>query len=225
LNIGELTVALIAAVAASAAVAILGWLFRRRLNLGIRKVLLWTASAPTIRQDQVTDDRPFIQIIESVHPRSARLIEFSSSTARIILLALKGENSRISLLVKHPESVNEYQRERILTRLNELFSLEFADYPPGLDVRCYREFASLRGRMLDDSVINVGWFTPTSQLDHVGRLTEVVGRSNPLVTATLSTPEGSAPEDMFDRVWTELWNSPGTEDAREVAKRLSAELN
>ena len=216
---GELLAALVAAVVVSGILGLGGWIYRYRISNRMRRWGLRILGASVINSNQAADEAHFVDRIHTTKPRTAKLIETSAATIPTILHALKEERTNIQLLVKHPDSVGEFQRERIHTNLSNLLSQEFKTYEYGFEVRCYRAFSSVRGRMLDQKIVNVGWVIPTDRVTDDGRKIEIEGRTNPLVTAHIDQPEGQMLGDMFSRLWDTLWNASDTEGVALVLKR------
>jgi len=173
-----------------------------------------------ISRDQKSDNQAFRDLIDHTKPRRADLIEFTTDTIHEIVDDLVAKKYTIRLLVKHPEGLTKFQKVRLKSRLDDLDRRTLDKHPDmrsKVQIRCYRQPASLRGRKLDDKVINVGWYTPK-----VGEV-QVNGDGNPLVTASLDTPEGGHLGAMFDEAFKDLWEDRGTVDWQEVLNELRTE--
>ena len=173
-----------------------------------------------ISRDQKSDNQAFRDLIDHTKPRRADLIEFTTDTIHEIVDDLVAKKYTIRLLVKHPEGLTKFQKVRLKSRLDDLDRRTLDKHPDmrsKVQIRCYRQPASLRGRKLDDKVINVGWYTPK-----VGEV-QVNGDGNPLVTASFDTPEGRHLGAMFDEAFKDLWGDPGTVDWQEVLNQLRTE--
>ncbi len=101
--------------------------------------------------------------------------------------------------MKHPDTVGADRRGRILGNLRNLERFVLGKSKGDVQIRCYRPWASLRGRRLGSTLVNVGWYTP--DLDEAGQVTdvEVVGDTNPLVTGDLRTAEGKQLHELGPR--------------------------
>ena len=176
------------------------------------------AAKVRVSKDQEVDNELLRAEIERQPPSRADLLEFSTQSVRPVIRALARGANELRILVKHPDSVGPAQRTRIIDGLTQLERL-LRGYRGDVKIRCYRQWVSLRGRKLDDSLINIGWYTP--ELDEHGQATatEVVGDTNPLVTSALQTEEGQHLQRMFDEVFEGLWRSAEHDDAREVLGR------
>lgn len=139
-------------------------------------------------------------------PTTADLIEFSGDTVQQLIVELTGAGTRVRLLLKHPDSVGRAQREKIIWSyqyLKEHTSLQ----PESLQVKFYRVPATIRGRRLDERLLNVGWYTPDISPD--GRVSdwEILGDLNPTITSDPGTSEGRALDEMFTRTFDGLWHA------------------
>jgi hypothetical protein len=140
-------------------------------------------------------------------PREADLIEFSGDDVRPLLEQLAEAGTNVRLLLKHPDSVGRAQREKILSTSRYIKGYLFRNRPDAISIRFYTIPATLRGRRLDNRLLNIGWYTP--DLAAGGQLTdwEIVGHMNPTITGYLQTSEGYALNVMFSRTFDGLWNS------------------
>jgi hypothetical protein len=144
---------------------------------------------------------------------AARFLAFSGRDARLFVeQVLEHSDCAVQLLVKHPESVGPVQQRWILAELDRLQRYAMARHGGRLQVRCYRQPYSLRGRKLEPHLVDVGWYTPRP-----GDPVEVVGHRNPLVTVRLDSEEGVAIARMFDEVFEALWGAPDSEDVARIA--------
>ena len=169
-----------------------------------------TRDSVVVAENESADSHQLQEMISSLPKiESADLIAFSGRDARSILeQILKHSGCPVRLLMKHPDSVGRIQRQWIVAELERMQRYLVPEYADTLQIRCYRAPYSLRGRKLYPYLINVGWYTPLVD-DEV----EVVGHTNPLVIASLDTPEGASLCKMFDSLFDSLWNASTTEDA------------
>lgn len=169
-----------------------------------------------ISRDQQSDNARFQESAQAIQPSTADLLEYSAVEANQLIVFLKQRRWRMRILVKHPDTVGDRQRQKILTNIRHLRRIVLNDYQNMSEVRCYRQAASLRGRVLGKRAINVGWYTPDVDNPEL----EVRGHSNPMITANAGTPEGGYLLRMFDGLFERLWHAPGTEDAYLVLGRI-----
>jgi hypothetical protein len=155
--------------------------------------------------------------VEDQHPKMVDLIEYSAFGAMPLLakLAEVGSTRSIRLLVGHPASaISDYQRDY---RLAEALRALAYRVPPdqaikiGLQIRCYREHPSIRGRLLNGKLLVMGWysFDDRGLADPGGR--PVAGGSNALVAAEIDHEVGQRLGQTYKRTFDNLWR-----DASEV---------
>lgn len=145
-----------------------------------------------------------LEFIEKRRPAKVDLIEYSTATIHDLLEALKSSGCAIRLLICDPEhAVTNFQRDRINDRVRDLLTLTFRDYR-NIEIRMYALPASIRGRLVDDRYVTVGWHT------HTAHETGLVGHTNPMVSGVTTSDEGQALKTMFDHAFEELWTAPST---------------
>ncbi|MGA3057405.1 MAG: hypothetical protein ABSE70_05115 [Candidatus Limnocylindrales bacterium] len=160
------------------------------------------------------DDVALEQLLSAVHerpPTTADLLEYSAMGALPLLTAL-GQTSAtrsIRLLVCHPEAaISEYQRS---VRLAEGLKSLAKRIPKksvatcGLEIRCYRERASIRGRLLDREWLLVGWYTYDDRGRTNGAGADMSGGTNPSVLGSPGQESGAQLLTLFSRVFENLW--------------------
>lgn len=121
------------------------------------------------------------------------------------------------MLVKHPATVSGLQRHRMITTLDTLYNSIFENCPADCEIRCYRLPFNMRGRRMGREMLEIGWLT-----SDVRRQT-AYGHSNPCVLVDLTSSKNEYLREFFDRTFTDIWNAPDTEDAREVLEQLPPE--
>lgn len=170
-----------------------------------------------ISRDQA-EDTPRLQQLLEQFPRyeAADFLEYSCNHAwPLVNRAVKDAGCQIRILLRHPEGQGSAQKRWIEGSLMRL-KRDYLDVHPGrIEVRCYREPASLRGRRFEPYVINVGWYTP-----YVDNEDQVLGHKNPLITARLTSEEGLKLSRMFAGLFNALWHSPSTASAEEVLRDM-----
>lgn len=163
-----------------------------------------TAERVHLCSKQSESSQELTDFIEKNHPKKADLIEVSSATVDLVLDALRLQNSHVRLLLQNPESgVTTFQKERIKQRIVELATVTFKNYE-SCEIRLYSVPCSLRGRLIGDKLVNVGWYVYSA--DNIG----IYGHDNPLITASAGTREGDELIRMFNRAFDNLWNHPDT---------------
>jgi hypothetical protein len=170
------------------------------------------------RRSEVTacknDDEAVPYLIAHVvqeRPRMVDLLEYSAFGA-LPLLAKLGEEGctrRIRLLVAHPSAaISDYQRDYRLAEGLRALAYRIPTERArgvGLQIKCYSETASLRGRLLADKLLAVGWYSYDDRglADPGGR--PLSGASNSLVIATAGSAEGQHLVNLYTRVFENLW--------------------
>jgi hypothetical protein len=172
----------------------------------------------TISRDQDEDRTEVLELIKNSRIDEADLLEYSTAEALAIIKALKERQCRMRILVKHPESVlGDTQRDRIITQVKVLMARDLHNYDDA-SIKFYRQPASIRGRRLGGAYVNLSWYTPNLDAPDL----EVLGDTNPLITADLTTREGRNLLRMFQGLFDRLWDAEGTEDAKAVLERMKS---
>ena len=167
----------------------------------------------TVSRDQDEDRTELLELIKNRRISDADLLEYSTAEARGIIKALRERQCRMRILVKHPESVAaDIQKHRITDQVRLLMAHELHNYDAA-SIRFYRSPASIRGRRLGGAYVNLGWYTPNLDAPDF----EVLGHTNPLITADLATREGQNLLRMFQGLFDRLWKE--AEDAEAVIER------
>lgn len=154
-----------------------------------------------VSRDQPSDTEAFRELIRKVRPKEADLLEYSTAAIEDIIVELKQCGAKMRILVYDPRFAKQYQLEKVKQRLKHLRRLVLDSYEPGAEVCCYSQFPSVRGRLLDRRILNIGWYTP----DLKNPDWEVLGHSNPLITTSVSTAEGEYLFRMFTGLFDLLW--------------------
>ena len=149
--------------------------------------------------------------IEEQHPRTVDLLEYSAFGAMPILakLAEVGSTRTIRLLVGHPAAaISDYQRDyRLAEALRALAYRVPTDevVKIGLQVKCYKEHPSIRGRLFNEKLLVMGWysFDDRGLADPGGR--PMAGGSNALVAAEIDHEVGRRLGQTYTRTFEHLW--------------------
>ncbi len=158
-------------------------------------------------------DRSLPTLIESVpacRAESADLLEYAGATTLPLIRAIRREHVPLRILVKHPETVDGLQRQRMITTLDTLYTSVFEDYRGQYEIRCYRQPYSLRGRMLGSRLLELGWLTPDPKRQ------TAFGHANPSLLIDLTAGDHRELRSFFERTFEELWTAPDTVDALAV---------
>ncbi len=164
-------------------------------------------------------DESMPRLIEAVpHCRndSVDLLEYAGATTLQLIRAVRREGVSMRILVKHPETVDGLQRQRNITTLDTICNSIFDNYRGSFEIRCYKLPYTLRGRRLGKVLLELGWLTPD-----VKRKT-AFGHGNPALIADLSNSSNEHLRIFFETTFETFWTDVGTEDGREVLRRLDA---
>lgn len=157
-----------------------------------------------IYSHQQKSSKELIEYIDESKPKNADLIELGSTTVDDVISALCEVNCKIRLLIQHPDSaINNYQKERIQQRIREL-KIWVGNGEEQIEVRLYSVPCSIRGRLIGNNLINLGWYTYTNEIYGIH------GHDNPLITVPVGTPEGAKLYDFFKHSFNTLWDHPKT---------------
>jgi hypothetical protein len=121
----------------------------------------------------------------------------------------------LRILVKHPDTVEGMQKQRMITTLDTIYNSIYEDgCPARVELRCYRQPFSLRGRRFGKKLLELGWLTVDAKRQMA------FGHSNPSIVVDLTTTENEYLLRFFERTFDDLWNDPTTEDGKKVLARL-----
>jgi hypothetical protein len=151
--------------------------------------------------------------------RRVDMLEYSAASVYGLIAELVTRGASLRILIKHPDTVGPSQRDRILMSIDQLERFVLKDHPGRVEIRCYKAAASLRGRRIDNVLVDVGWYTPDISREGVADKMEIVGHANPLVMCTAATEEGQNLLAMFDQVFESLWESARDHDVSVVTRR------
>jgi hypothetical protein len=173
------------------------------------KVVDLKGSPPSLEayEDQAQALARIQEIIEKERPGKADLLEYSTSTTRVLLEGLRKANVTIRLLICHPDkAVSAHERNTIKIGIGNLRK-DFKNYE-NITVKQYRTPASLRGRSIGGKWINVGWYLYSTTDGKVN----IKGHDVTMILSDASTSQGQKLKEMFSRTFDALWNDPTTEE-------------
>ncbi|WP_129350543.1 hypothetical protein [Solidesulfovibrio carbinolicus] len=108
------------------------------------------------QQDMYND---LISLCKKHHYKEATFIQYSGRKAVELITQLHKNETKIRLFVKHPETaVGVEQTRRIEGVLDNMSTEVGGTHGAPIEVTAYRTEASLRGLMLDDKVVALGWY-------------------------------------------------------------------
>lgn len=155
-----------------------------------------------IFRNQIDSRQELDQFIREQKPKKAYLLELSTGSIEDLIALLKDVNCDMRLLVQHPQkAVNDSEAARIANQLSRLQDKIFKDYK-NIHIKCYTAPASLRGRNLDEKLLNIGWYTYTYSDN---QKIDITGDTNPMINLYTDTEEGKILKEFFTRVFNQLW--------------------
>jgi hypothetical protein len=162
-------------------------------------------------------DESMAELISAV-PKCERadLLEYAAATTLPLIRSIMRENVPMRLLLKHPDTVEGHQRQRMITTLDTLYTSIFAEYSGKYEIRCYRLPYSVRGRHLHGRLLELGWLTPDPYRQ------SAFGHANPSALIAVSDTPKEYLREFFDKTFAIYWNHSETEDALTVLRTLQA---
>lgn len=133
------------------------------------------------------------------------MLEYSSQTVTQVIREAAELGMEIRLLVKSPRTaLPDRQLGYIVYNGIDDIYMRIHNYED-LSIRMYREPASLRGRKIDDELINLGWYTYDRREN---RDSQIWGSQNSMVIVQRDEPEEyAALDDLFQAVFENMWKS------------------
>lgn len=172
------------------------------------------------RVDIARDENENIDLLKTYLSKrpveKADMLEYSAVAARPLIDELVRKGATLRILIKHPATVGPEQEKKILASIGSLERFVLQHHGARVEIRCYKAPASLRGRKIDDLLLDVGWYTPDLSPQGVVDKLEIIGHLNPVVMCSAATEEGLHLREMFDRVFEPLWESAKNDDVRSV---------
>jgi hypothetical protein len=152
-----------------------------------------------IFKDQFDAKQEFEQFIKEQKPKKVDLIELSSVKIDGLLERLDA-NCDIRLLVQLPQkAVSDSETDRIASQLRRLPDKTFKAHNK-VNIKCYSVPASIRGRNLDEKLLNIGWYTYSYNQE-----IDITGHTNPMINVYTDTTEGRILNKFFTEVFNQLW--------------------
>jgi len=155
---------------------------------------------------------PFLsRYIDEERPQAVDLLEYSAFGAMPLLgkLADVASARKVRLLIGHPAAaISEYQRDYRLAEALRLLAYRIPAEQAiriGLQIKCYKEHPSIRGRLFNEKLLVMGWysFDDRGLADPGGR--HMAGGSNALVTAETDHEVGRRLIQTYRRTFDNLW--------------------
>jgi hypothetical protein len=146
---------------------------------------------------------------KNIHVKKARFIEYSSDNIRPVIQELLEDGTDVHLLMQHPDSaISDYQKNKILQKMQGTH-FDFSSSSGSLTMDYYKDIASIRGRVFDNELICVGWYT-YDRRDNEKNEPEVWGHNNPTIVIESTDKGFSDILGMFDTVFENLLKNSET---------------
>lgn len=158
-------------------------------------------------EDQAQALPRILKFIAKEHPETCDLLEYSTSSVRVLLQELRKANVRIRLLICHPDKALSPHEQRTIEIGIKNIRKDFKNYKR-ITVMQYTTPASLRGRNIGGKLINVGWYLYSNTEGEV----DLRGHDTMMITSDADTPQGHKLKEAFSRAFDTLWNDPTTRE-------------
>ncbi|WOH38232.1 hypothetical protein RI844_03060 [Thalassotalea fonticola] len=152
------------------------------------------------------DDQALEQLLEACLPRTldkARFIQYSGDKSDAFMRLLLKRGAKVDLLLKHPATEElDVQKKKM-----RLLEPRWRDYPNPEDVqiRFYKEQASVRGVAVDGKVLGLSWYT-YQQRGEAAPEPWLFGHSNLHIGFPCNSSAGTESE-FFDNLFNTLWKN------------------
>ncbi len=140
----------------------------------------------------------------------ADLLEYAGQTTLPLIRGIRDQGLAIRILAQHPDLLTGLQKKRSIVILDTLYNDIFNNYSSNYQIRCYRQPYTLRGRKIENQVLELGWLTPNI------KQATAFGHENPSIIVDLSVKKNEYLVSFFDKTFNDLWNDSLTEDGKAV---------
>jgi hypothetical protein len=152
-----------------------------------------------------------LEFVRNNPMRFVRLCEYSTLTIQSLMrcLAEREGLEEIQLLMARPAKASPYQAQSRLPEAVFQLSERFPEHDArrrGLQIRCWSEPPSMRGRNFNNDLIVMGWYTYHNKSPKLGPK-QIWGHENALVWTPCRGPEGKRMRDMFEDVFHTSWKT------------------
>lgn len=164
-----------------------------------------------VAKEQEENTARLMEMLSGERIDEVRMIEYDSESTKSLIYFFLQRGAHVHCLLQHPEFVvNEPQRHRSVLHILSKED-DYIGYSDRIRFSYYRDRASLRGRLVDNKLVSLGWYT----YDYRGGIAgnQVWGHNNPVVTAERSSEDGERLAAFFELVFANLLeNSDNWED-------------
>lgn len=110
-------------------------------------------------EEQANMYRDIEKYIENRNVRNAILIQYSGSWSFQLIRALMNRGASVTLYIKNPETAStQRQKDRIRDRIQRLEQTLNVSIPARLTVYVYDVPATIKGVLVDDELLGIGWY-------------------------------------------------------------------
>src|SRR5215469_13349421 len=175
----------------------------------LHKVIELKGSPPSLEvyEDQAQAMPHIQEFLEKEHLETCDMLEYSTASSRALLQELRKANTRIRLLICHPDNaISAHERRTIELGIENLHK-DFKGYR-NITVKQYRMPASLRGRNIGGKWINIGWYLYSNTDGEI----DIRGHDVAMILSDVNTPQGKELKGMFSWAFEALWKDSTTEE-------------
>lgn len=146
------------------------------INVAIFTFMLYSISVTRPKQPEIDVFEDQVKMVQDVSAyisqndvKHATIIQYSGVMITNTLLELMKKGVNVSLWLHNPETaVSTHQRDRILSSINGMEDQLKTSYEgkrrPKLTIYYYDAPASIRGILVDDKMLIIGWYTYNHQI-------------------------------------------------------------
>jgi hypothetical protein len=155
-----------------------------------------------IFRNQQSTNYSLQEYIKGNKVKSARFIEYDGESVKPVVIELLEKGASVELLLQHPDhAISQYQRNKIVHQIMTK-DKEFLGFESQLSIFYYQDVASVRGRIFDNRMICLGWYTYDRRI--LEQEAQVWGHTNPTVITLATENSFSDLSDMFNTVFANL---------------------
>jgi len=188
---------------------------KKIIDDGLSKQVANALGGINVFPDQRETNRYLEDSIKTKKYNNIYMIEYSSNkTQSLIEAAIANPDINVYILLQHPETGKEYssQEVRIISALQSFYYGEkHIRSCDRIHVLFYKQRASIRGRNLDNKLINLGWYRYLETKEY-GQI--VNGHKGMTIVIEKDSPHFETAKRYFNETFENLWSSANS--VREV---------
>ena len=159
--------------------------------------------------DQLESTETISRFLKEKKVNRAEILAVSGSFERSIIQELLKSDSTVRLLLFDPRKTNDRSEQDLIMGSYET-TLRYAKQSGksgNIEIAFYDTPASLRGINFGGSLVAIGWYTYSKELDAKGsEIVRVTGYSNPFIVREKTTREGGILKEFFNEEFEKMWN-------------------